>query len=263
MSRPQATRTMRYGQLPVDVYSTNADAGRAAALDAQRIISNAIADRGNANIILATGNSQLTFLHALRKIGGIDWSKVDVFHLDEYVGIDPEHRASFPRFLRENFLDFVNVNSFFPIPSRTNDIDAACREYEALLRERHLDMVALGLGENGHLAFNDPPFAKFDDPTWVKEVQLDETSRKQQVGEGHFNSLDQVPTHAITLTIPALLAPDHVLCIVPESRKAKAVEDCLTKEIGEEHPGSILRQVTHAHLYLDSESAARLKGGDT
>ena len=262
MNRPQAIRTMQYGQLPVDVYPTNAAMGRAAAADAQRIISDAIASRGSANIVLATGNSQLTFLHALREIDGIDWSKVDVFHMDEYVGIDPKHRASFPRFLREHFFDFVKVSSFFPIPSQPNDVDAACREYEALLRERHLDMVALGWGENGHLAFNDPPFAKFDDPTWVKVVELDETSRRQQVGEGHFDSLDAVPTHAITLTIPALLAPDHVLCIVPEARKAKAVEDCLTKEISEDRPGSILRQVTHAHLFLDSESAARLKGGD-
>jgi glucosamine-6-phosphate deaminase len=254
---------MQYGQLPVDVYATNADVGHAAAMDAQHIIVDAIADRGNANIILATGNSQLTFLHALREIDGVDWSKVDVFHLDEYVGIDPKHQASFPRFLREHFFDFVKVNSFFPIPSQPKDVNSACREYEALLRERHLDMVALGWGENGHLAFNDPSFAKFDEPTWVKVVELDETSRKQQVGEGHFDLLDEVPTRAITLTIPALLAPDHVLCIVPEARKAKAVEDCLTKEISEERPGSILRQIAHAHLFLDSESAARLKGGDT
>lgn len=262
MNRPQAIRTLQYGQLPVDVYPTNVDVGRAAATAAQRIIANATASRGNANIILATGNSQLTFLHALREIDGVDWSRVDVFHMDEYVGIDPTHRASFPRFLREHFLDFVKVNAFFPIPSRPNNIDAACQEYETLLRERHLDMVALGWGENGHLAFNDPPFAKFDDPVWVKVVELDDTSRRQQVGEGHFDSLDEVPTRAITLTIPALLAPDHVLCIVPEARKAKAVEDCLTKEISEERPGSILRQVAHAHVFLDSESAARLKGGD-
>ena len=257
----QPINTMQYEHLPVAIYATNAEAGQAAAQDAQKIINEAILDKGDANIILATGNSQLTFLHALRELDGIDWSNVNVFHLDEYVGIDPNHRASFPRFLRKYFLDFVKVNAFHPISSQLEDIEVACHEYEALLRERRLDMVALGWGENGHIAFNDPPFAKFDDPVWVKVVDLADASRRQQFGEGHFDSLEEVPSQAITLTIPALLSPEHILCIVPEARKASAVENCLTKPVSEEHPGSILRRVSRARLYLDEDSAARLGGG--
>ncbi len=144
------------------------------------------------------------------------------------------------------------------MPGVTDDVEAACREYEALLRSHPADLCAMGFGENGHLAFNDPPYADFDDPVWVKPVKLDERSRRQQVGEGHFRSLDEAPTHAITLTIPALLSARRILCIVPEARKAEAVQRCLLGPITEACPGSILRRVGHAHLFLDAESAARL-----
>lgn len=251
-------KTTQYDLLPVAVYGSNKEMGQAAAFDAREIIAGAIASRGTANVILATGNSQLTFLQNLRTLDGIDWSKVTVFHMDEYLGIDPDHPASFPRFLREHFLNYVNSSRFFPVPNNPDDVEQACRNYEALLRQHPADMVACGWGENGHLAFNDPPYAKFDDPVWVKVIQLAEASRRQQVGEGHFKSLDEVPTHAITLTIPALLAPKHVLCIVPEARKAEAVRACLTEPISEDRPGSILRQVAHARLYLDPDSATRL-----
>ena len=240
------------------VYGSNEEMGRAAALDARDIITAAIAERGVANVILATGNSQLTFLQALRELDGIDWSKVNAFHMDEYLGIDPDHPASFPLFLRQRFFSYVQGATFYPVPNNPDNVDQACREYEALLREYPADMVACGFGENGHLAFNDPPYAKFDDPVWVKVIELAEASRRQQVGEGHFKSLDEVPTHAITLTIPALLAPKHVLCLVPEARKAEAVRACLHEPVSEDRPGSILRQVTHARLYLDPESATLL-----
>lgn len=252
---------MQYDKLPVAIYATNAEMGQAAARDARTIIRETLADKGEANVILATGNSQLTFLETLRELEGVDWSKVNVFHMDEYIGIDPNHRASFPRFLHEHFLKFVNVRSFYPIPSQSADVDRACREYEVLLKANTADLVALGWGENGHLAFNDPPFAKFDDPVWVKVVTLDDVSRRQQLGEGHFDSLDEVPNQAITLTIPALLAPKNILCIVPEARKASAVENCLTEPVSEARPGSVLRQVSHAQLYLDKDSAARILGG--
>lgn len=249
-------RTLQVGSLPVRVYESEEALGRAAAADMADILNGAIAERGEANVILATGNSQLAFLRALRGDATIDWSRVRVFHMDEYVGIDPEHRASFPRFLRVHLLDHVQGAEFFPMAGDPDRVEAICREYEAALRAHPADAVALGWGENGHLAFNDPPYADFDDPVWVKPVQLDDVSRKQQHGEGHFDSLDEVPTHAITLTIPALLAAKRVLCIVPEARKAAAVRACLHEAVSEDRPGSILRTVDHATLYLDPDSAA-------
>jgi glucosamine-6-phosphate deaminase len=258
MNSIKPIKTNQYEELPVAVYENNEAMGRAAALDAAEIIKQAIAEKGRSTIIVATGNSQLTFLEALRSLEGIDWSKVTVFHMDEYLGIDPNHPASFPRFLQEHFLKYVQVGAFYPVPNNPDDVDRACRDYENLLKGHPADLVALGWGENGHIAFNDPPYANFDDPVWAKVIQLAEASRKQQVGEGHFGSLAEVPTHAITLTIPALLAPKEVLCIVPEARKAEAVRACLTEPVSEERPGSILRRVKHARLYLDPDSAAKL-----
>jgi len=178
--------------------------------------------------------------------------------MDEYLGIDASHPASFPLFLQQHFLSYVDVAAFHPVPNQPDDIEQACRDYESLLREHPIDLVAMGFGENGHLAFNDPPYANFDDPVWVKLVELDDVSRRQQVGEGHFATIDDVPEQAITLTIPALLAPKHILCIVPESRKAAAVHACLNQPVSDQRPGSVLRTVDHAHLYLDSDSAAML-----
>ncbi len=255
--KPEPIKTAMYDQLPVSVYASNEDMGLAAALDAREIINRAIAERGEANIILATGNSQLTFLHNLSQLGGIDWSKVSVFHMDEYVAIDPNHKASFPLFLREHIINAVHPHAFHPVPGQARDIQKACQEYEALLKAHPADLVALGWGENGHIAFNDPP-ARFDEPVWVKTVRLAETSRQQQVGEGHFASLEEVPVDAITLTIPALLAAKAMLCIVPEARKAEAVRACLKEPVSGDHPGSILRQVSHARLYLDQDAASKL-----
>lgn len=252
-------RTAQFEALRVSIYASNAAMGEAAADETQNIIGAAIKAKGHANIILATGNSQLTFLHALRSLPGIDWSKVNVFHMDEYVGIDPKHPASFPLFLRTHILDIVKPGAFYPVPGQAADVEAACREYQALLKAHPADLCAMGIGENGHIAFNDPPYADFDDPVWVKVVKLDERSRRQQVGEGHFPNLEAVPTHAITLTIPALLSARRILCIVPEARKAEAVERALLGPISEDCPASILRQAGHAHLLLDQESAARLK----
>jgi glucosamine-6-phosphate deaminase len=258
MDAPTPIKSLQVDQLPISIYASNGELGQAAALAASALIQAAITERGAARVILATGNSQLSFLHTLRELAGIAWSRVTVFHMDEYVGIDPSHPASFPLFLRQHILNAVQPGQFHPVPSQVDDLEAACREYEALLRAGPLDLVAMGWGENGHIAFNDPPFADFDDPVWVKVIQLAEASRRQQVGEGHFPSLADVPTHAITLTVPALLAPRHILCMAPEARKAVAVRDCLTLPVSEERPGSILRTVAHARLYLDRESAALL-----
>ena len=248
----------QFEQLPVTVYQTNEELGQAAAAIASNVIQEAIRARGVANIILATGNSQLTFLATLRADKHIAWQNVNVFHMDEYIGIDPNHPASFPKFMRTHFLNYVNVKSFYPVEGRVGQIEATCAEYARLLHANPVDLCACGYGENGHLAFNDPPFADFNDPVWIKPIKLAEASRRQQVGEGHFKSLNDVPPHAITLTIPALLSAKHVLCIVPEARKADAVYRALKMPIGEDCPGSILRQTPHAHLFLDQASAAKV-----
>jgi glucosamine-6-phosphate deaminase len=244
-------------QLSIHVFKTNKELGQAAAFLAVKIINEAIDSKGVANIILATGNSQLSFLNAL-KVTKIDWSKVRVFHMDEYIGIDPDHPASFPNFLRKQLIDYVHPKDFFPLSTQKEALEDVCREYEALLYSYPADLCALGIGENGHLAFNDPPYADFNDPEWVKIVKLDDTSRLQQVGEGHFSTLDAVPTHAVTLTIPALLAAKHVFVLVPEHRKTEAVYLSLTTEISPNFPATILRKTPHAQLFVDLDSAAKI-----
>lgn len=246
------------GVLPVKVYRSNEEMGEAAAGEAAEIIMSAVAEKGSANIIIATGNSQLTFLRSLREREGIPWEKVRVFHMDEYIDLPQGHPASFPTFLQRHLLDHIPAPAaFYPVRARAGQIETDCAEYAGALRQYPADLCAMGIGENGHIAFNDPPFAEFEDPVWVKVVRLDEMSRKQQVGEGHFRDLDEVPTHAITLTIPALLAARRVLCIVPEQRKAEAVYQALHGPIVESCPASILRTTAHVQLYLDPESAGK------
>ncbi len=258
MTAPAPQKRWLVDKLPVELYASNDELGQAAANKAQQILKKAINQKGFANLILATGNSQLTFLKALRILEGIEWQKVRIFHMDEYIGIDPSHPASFPLFLENHFLQFTKPGHFHPIPSVPSDVSSACKTYEALIRQHPADLVAMGWGENGHIAFNDPPDAHFDDPHWVKVVDLAEESRLQQVGEGHFTSLNKVPKQAITLTIPALIAPVHILCIVPEARKANAVKACLSEPVEESRPGSILRTISHATLLLDQDSASLL-----
>jgi glucosamine-6-phosphate deaminase len=258
MMTSKSLHEVRFEDLEVSIFQTNEALGLAAAEEAKDILQGAIREKGEANVILATGNSQLTFLKTLRTMP-VEWSKVNIFHMDEYIGLDPTHPASFPYFLKLHIVNRIQPKAFFPVPPSTlQNAEKICRDYEVLLRAHPVDLCALGIGENGHLAFNDPPFADFKDPLWVKIVKLDDASRRQQVGEGHFKNMDEVPTHAITLTIPALLASRRVLALVPEGRKADAVYRSLNGSITEDCPGSILRKTPHAHLFLDTDSAARI-----
>jgi glucosamine-6-phosphate deaminase len=250
-----AIRSFTVDQLPVEIYASKTALGQAAAWRAGQLLRAAIAARGQANLVLATGNSQLTFLGALRQQVGLDWSRVRVFHMDEYAGMGPGHPASFRRFLREKIIDAVQPAAFYGIQGEAPDLQAECARYAALLAEFPTDLCCLGIGENGHLAFNDPPYADFDDPLAVKLVGLAEKSRRQQVGEGHFASLAEVPTGALTMTIPALLAARAMLCIVPEARKAEAVRAALSGPVGTDCPASRLRAAGHCRLYLDTDSA--------
>jgi glucosamine-6-phosphate deaminase len=250
--------TFQVEALKIEIYPDREALGRAAALSAGDFLRSVLEHEPHANAIFATGNSQLTFLRALVDEPGIDWGRVNVFHMDEYAGMSADHPASFRRFLREKLVDSVHPAAFFGVQGDAPDLEEECLRYAALLADYPPHLCCLGFGENGHLAFNDPPYADFDDPDPVKLVKLDERSRRQQVGEGHFSQLDDVPCDAITLTIPALLSAQKVLAVVPEARKAYAVRAALTGPVTTDCPASILRLAAHARLYLDRDSASEL-----
>jgi glucosamine-6-phosphate deaminase len=251
-------REFRAGSLRVQVHDDLDALAAQAAADAAGALRAAVADRGEAAVMLATGNSQLAFLARLATHDDVDWSRVTAFHMDEYVGVSPTHPASFQRYMRERVGDRLPVKQFHYLAGDTDDPAAEAQRYEALLRSHPLDLCCCGIGENGHLAFNDPPVAHFTDPADVKVVRLEDASRRQQVGEGHFATIDDVPTHAITVTIPALLRARRVLAIVPEARKAPAVHAALEGPITTACPASILREHADATLYLDRDSAGSL-----
>ncbi len=247
--------------MKVSIYETNELMGKAAAIEAAQIIKQKIIEKDELNIIFATASSQNSFLYALLEEDGIDWSKINIFHMDEYIGLPNSHPAAFKNVLREQFVSRLNPEpkTFHSLPVEESNLDNACQEMERLLKEYPCDLCIMGIGENGHIAFNDPPYADFADQKWVKIVNLDSVSRIQQVHEGHFKSIDEVPTQAMTLTIPALLAARRILCIVPENRKAKAVSDALFGSLSENCPASILRKQKHVHMYLDCDSASLIK----
>jgi glucosamine-6-phosphate deaminase len=210
--------------------------------------------------MFATGNSQLGFLDALTGREDVDWSSVVVFHMDEYIGVDDTHPASFARYIRERIADQVRPKAVHYLSGAASDVNAECERYAELLHAHPLDLCCLGIGENCHLAFNDPP-ADLDDPLDLRVVTLDSACRRQQVGEGHFGHIEDVPTSAITVTVPALLRAATVLAIVPEARKANAVRRALEERVGPACPASALPRCPHAHLYLDRGSASELAAG--
>lgn len=259
MSQPPAPIEAReYDGLPVRIYRSADDLGAAAAGDGAAAILEAIAARGEANVVMATGNSQLAYYAALRQDERIDWSKVRVFLVDQYLGVDEDTFGTLV-FMRKHLLAYVKPLEVHPFPASEAGIEDVAKDLEALLRRYPSDLTSLGFGENGHLAFNDPHNADFDDPVWVKKVTLSEESRRQPVSEGRFPSIDHVPKYAITMTIPALLAARKILCIVPEGRKAPAVRACLEDPIATARPGSVLRRTSNTVVYLDTDSAAALR----
>jgi glucosamine-6-phosphate deaminase len=250
-------RRLAFDQMPVLIFESNDALGARAADDLANILIRTIAERGLASIILATGNSQLKFMQALRVKEGIDWSSVVVFHMDEYLGMSDRHPASFPRYIREKLTDHVRPRAFFAMRGDAPDVQAELARYRDLLAQYPADACVLGIGENGHLAFNDPP-ADFETEAVIHVVNLDERCRLQQVGEGHFVTLADVPAQALSLTVPTLLTARRVLGVVPESRKAEAVRAALRGPVTPDCPASILRTRSHVTLYLDRDSAALL-----
>jgi glucosamine-6-phosphate deaminase len=246
---------VKVGEMSVVVHADEAALGRAAAEQAARVLREAVAANGEARAMFATGNSQLAFVGALPR-EDVPWDRVTVFHMDEYVGVGPDHPAGFQRWIRER------VGVFHPRAAHYLDGRAdpgeECRRYAERMADGPLDLCCLGIGENGHLAFNDPGIADFTDPLDVKVVTLDGDCRRQQVDEGHFPDLDSVPAQAMTVTIPALLRAATVLAIVPEARKAAPVHAALTGPVETTCPASILRTCPHVTLHLDQDSAALL-----
>ena len=260
-STPAPVHAFQVDSLKVLVFEDRPAAGQAAASAVALAIASRRAAVGRANVVFAAAPSQNEFLDALAADGSVDWSRVHAYHMDEYLGLGPDHPASFRRYLREHLFDRVGsaASNLHLIPGEdAGRPTRTCLEYETALLAAPTDVVCAGIGENGHLAFNDPPVADFLDPVLVKVVRLDQACREQQLHDGCFATIDKVPTHAFTLTVPALLSAPVVSVVVPGPRKAAAVRAALRGPIGEACPASALRRHAGATLYLDRESAAEV-----
>ena len=254
-----APTTEGTGGAGVSVFADTATMAAAAAAVAADLIRAAVERNGVAHAMFATGNSQLAFVDALvHHTDDVPWADVVLFHMDEYVGLGPDHPASFQRWIRERITEATHPRAAHYFDGLAPPVQE-CDRYAALLAAHPLDLCCLGIGENGHLAFNDPPVADFADPLDVKIVELDPGCRRQQVNEGHFATDDDVPRLAMTVTLPALLRAARVLAVVPESRKAVAVQAALEGEVTTACPASLLQRTPHATVFLDTDAAALLR----
>lgn len=245
-------------KLEYRVYDNRTNMGKAAAEDVAAAVKKLLETKDEISMIFAAAPSQNDFLEAFIADKTVDFSRINGFHMDEYVGLDLKAPQAFGQFLRDRLFEKVPFKSVNYINGSAKDINAECERYASLIKEADPDIVCMGIGENGHIAFNDPHEAFFDDEKAVKTVSLDEICRNQQVNDGCFATLDDVPTHAVTLTIPTLVAPRYVFCVVPAPTKAKAVDTMLNGEIGEYCPCTILRKHNKAILYTDKDSAKRI-----
>lgn len=245
------------GKLPVRIYDTRRNMGEAAAADVAACIRELLAVKQEIYMIFAAAPSQNEFLAALAATPGIEWNRIHALHMDEYVGLPADAPQGFGNFLRAAIFGQVPFASVDYIGTES-DPDETCRRYAALLQGIQVDIVCMGIGENGHIAFNDPPVADFNDPLTIKKVALDETCRLQQVHDGCFARIEEVPRYAVTLTVPTMFHARYIFCIVPAPTKANAVRATVCGPVSEQCPASILRTHEHAILYTDSDSAALL-----
>jgi len=246
-------------ELQVQIYPSRAEMGKAAAEEMAVVLKKLLKSQDNVRMIFASAPSQNDFFIHLATIEDIDFSRVTAFHLDEYIGLPADAPQGFGNFLKERLFSKLSpLGEIHFIDSQAQDPQAECDRYAALLNAAPIDIVCMGIGENAHIAFNDPPVADFNDPKLVKIVELDQICRQQQVNDGCFASLDLVPTHAVTLTVPAIMRGKAVFCMVPGPTKANAVYNTLEKEITTAYPSSILRMKQGAVLYLDTDSAVKL-----
>ena len=245
-------------KLKVKIFPTRFAMGMEAANDVSEKIKQLLQSQEQVNIIFAAAPSQDEFLFSLSKDESIDWSRVNAFHMDEYVGLNENAPQLFGQFLKAGIFGKVPFNEVHYLNGNEEDIDVECQRYTGLLNQYPADIVCMGIGENAHIAFNDPHNADFNDPLLVKEVTLDEVSRQQQVNDGCFNNIEDVPKSAITLSVPALVRAKNIFCMVPGSNKAEAVFHTFNSEIKEDFPSTILKKHNNAILYLDADSAARI-----
>jgi glucosamine-6-phosphate deaminase len=249
---------LAFERLSVEVHSSRASLGLAAGDLVARFLREEVARSGRAAAIFASAPSQNEFLAALRADTRIEWPRITAFHLDEYVGVSDSHPASFRRFLRDRLFDHVRVGTFHGLDGQATDLDAECARYAALLEAEQPFLAILGVGENAHLAFIDPPVCDFADPFDVRVVELDAVCRQQQVNDGAFSRIEEVPRNALSLTVPRLMRVPRAVVIVPGPAKRKAIRAALQGPIVPSCPASILRRHESATLFLDVESAALL-----
>jgi glucosamine-6-phosphate deaminase len=241
----------------IDVAQDPIQLGKAAGSAAAALIRKAIAKKGGANIILATGTSQFETLNQIIAERNIDWNKVVMFHLDEYIGLPITAPASFRKYLTERFLSKVPTLKAAHLINGENDAQAECDRVSGLIKRHPIDIAFVGIGENGHLAFNDPP-ADFETEVPYIIVELDEACRRQQLGEGWFKSFEEVPRRAISMSVKQILKSKQIICSVPDKRKAKAVKDCVEHPVSNLFPASILQSHSACTLFLDTESSSML-----
>lgn len=244
--------------LNVKIYESRVQMGEAAAKDIKECIIALLAEKEEINMIFAAAPSQNEVLASLAASTDIEWEKINAFHMDEYIGLDRNAPQGFGNFLKEHLFGLVPFKSVNYIDITAQNPDAESERYAALLAANPIDIVVMGIGENGHIAFNDPPVADFNDKKAVKPVKLDEVCRQQQVNDGCFTTIGDVPTHALTLTVPSLTAASYHYCIVPAKTKAWAVHETLNSTIDEHCPATILRKCSNSVLYLDNESSSML-----
>lgn len=244
--------------MEIIIKNTPEELGKEAGKVAANMIRETISEKGQANIILATGASQFETLKELTADKNIDWSKVVMFHLDEYINLPETSPASFRKYLRERFIEKVPALKASYLINGEAKPDQECRRLGEIIKSYPIDIALVGIGENGHLAFNDPP-ADFDTEEPYIVVDLDEKCRYQQYGEGWFKSLDEVPKQAISMSVKQIMKSKNIICSVPDSRKAQAVKDCLAGQVSNQHPASILQKHSSCICYLDKASAEGIK----
>lgn len=251
-------KTFIKDKLTVEIFETRKQMGEKAANDIAKKFNELIDIKGEINVIWAAAPSQNDVLKALTLNKDIKWNKINAFHMDEYIGLSKDAPQGFGNFLKDHIFGLVPFKSVNYIDVSATDAEKEAERYAEVLSKQKIDVVVLGIGENGHIAFNDPPVADFNDKKAVKPVKLDEVCRQQQVNDGCFKSINDVPTHAITLTVPTLFNANYLFCIVPAPTKANAVYETINGTIDEHCPATVLRLHDNAKLYLDNESSKLL-----